>query len=192
MLVASARPSYRDNALLLSQGWSTQSRPSRGPKRCSPISRATLTGVAISNRRLLAFDETDGADRQLVMTLGTDEFIRRFLLHALPRGFHPIRHYGLLARPQHTHCGRRSNSRHPSSATPRSSLLPVTPAGMVTQSSDNSHRSHHVPRFPQPVVTAPRSAETIVCGPRVRSSETFVRLAASETLHEGRPAAFGS
>ena len=64
--------------------------------------------VAISNRRLLAFDETgvtfrykdyrrNGADRQQVMTLGVDEFIRRFLLHVLPRGFHRIRHYGLLA-----------------------------------------------------------------------------------------------
>ena len=64
--------------------------------------------VAISNRRLLAFDETgvafrykdyrrSGADRQQVMTLGVDEFIRRFLLHVLPRGFHRIRHYGLLA-----------------------------------------------------------------------------------------------
>jgi hypothetical protein len=64
--------------------------------------------VAISNSRLLRFDEAgvtfrykdyrrDGADRQQVMTLGADEFIRRFLLHALPRGFHRIRHYGLLA-----------------------------------------------------------------------------------------------
>jgi hypothetical protein len=32
------------------------------------------------------------------MTLATDEFIRRFLIHVLPRGFHRIRHYGLLAR----------------------------------------------------------------------------------------------
>jgi Putative transposase len=31
------------------------------------------------------------------MTLSADEFIRRFLLHVLPRGFHRIRHYGLLA-----------------------------------------------------------------------------------------------
>jgi hypothetical protein len=64
--------------------------------------------VAISNRRLIAFDESgvtfryknyrrDGADRQQVITLATDEFIRRFLLHVLPRGFHRIRHYGLLA-----------------------------------------------------------------------------------------------
>lgn len=64
--------------------------------------------VAISNRRLIGFDEAgvtfrykdyrrDGADRQRVMTLPADEFIRRFLLHVLPRGFHRIRHYGLLA-----------------------------------------------------------------------------------------------
>jgi hypothetical protein len=64
--------------------------------------------VAISNRRLIAFDEAnvtfrykdyrrDGAERQQVMTLAIDEFIRRFLLHVLPRGFHRIRHYGLLA-----------------------------------------------------------------------------------------------
>jgi hypothetical protein len=39
----------------------------------------------------------DGAERYRTMTLATDEFIRRFLLHVLPRGFHRIRHYGLLA-----------------------------------------------------------------------------------------------
>jgi hypothetical protein len=32
------------------------------------------------------------------MTLATDEFIRRFLIHVLPKGFHRIRHYGLLAK----------------------------------------------------------------------------------------------
>jgi Putative transposase len=39
----------------------------------------------------------EGRDRQKVMTLVTDEFIRRFLIHVLPHGFHRIRHYGLLA-----------------------------------------------------------------------------------------------
>ncbi|TFI56474.1 IS91 family transposase, partial [Sphingomonas parva] len=39
----------------------------------------------------------NGAERYGAMTLSTDEFIRRFLLHVLPRGFHRIRHYGLLA-----------------------------------------------------------------------------------------------
>nr|WP_230207086.1 IS91 family transposase [Novosphingobium sp. Gsoil 351] len=64
--------------------------------------------VAISNRRLIAFDgnqvtfrykdyRRDGGERQQIMTLAADEFIRRFLLHVLPRGFHRIRHYGLLA-----------------------------------------------------------------------------------------------
>jgi Putative transposase/Transposase zinc-binding domain len=64
--------------------------------------------VAISNRRLIAFDRQgvtlrykdyrrDGPERQRVMTLSADEFIRRFLAHVLPRGFHRIRHYGLLA-----------------------------------------------------------------------------------------------
>ena len=64
--------------------------------------------VAISNRRLIAFDKKgvtlrfkdyrrDGPDRQQIMTLATDEFIRRFLAHVLPKGFHRIRHYGILA-----------------------------------------------------------------------------------------------
>lgn len=39
----------------------------------------------------------EGADRQQLMTLATDEFIRRFLLHVMPKGFHRIRHCGLLA-----------------------------------------------------------------------------------------------
>lgn len=61
--------------------------------------------VAIANSRLVAI--ADGTvtfrwkdyrhhDRQKVMTLGADEFIRRFLLHILPDGFQRIRHYGLL------------------------------------------------------------------------------------------------
>jgi hypothetical protein len=64
--------------------------------------------VAISNRRLVAFDEqdvtfkykdyrADGRARYKRMTLATDEFIRRFLIHVLPHGFHRIRHYGLFA-----------------------------------------------------------------------------------------------
>jgi hypothetical protein len=64
--------------------------------------------VAISNRRLVAMDEAgvtfrykdyrrDGAARYQTMTLAPAEFIRRFLLHVLPRGFHRIRHYGLFA-----------------------------------------------------------------------------------------------
>jgi hypothetical protein len=64
--------------------------------------------VAISNRRLIAADErsvtfkvkdyrVEGAGRFKTMRLATGEFIRRFLIHVLPKGFHRIRHYGLLA-----------------------------------------------------------------------------------------------
>jgi hypothetical protein len=64
--------------------------------------------VAISNRRLIKADASgvtfkykdyrvEGSGRHKAMTLATHEFIRRFLMHVLPKGFHRIRHYGLLA-----------------------------------------------------------------------------------------------
>ena len=82
--------------------------PFAGPEAVLAYLSRYTHRVAISNRRLIAFDENgvtfrykdyrrDSADRQQVMTLASDEFIRRFLLHVLPRGFHRIRHYGLLA-----------------------------------------------------------------------------------------------
>jgi hypothetical protein len=82
--------------------------PFAGPQAVLAYLSRYTHRVAISNRRLIALDERgvtfgykdyrrDGAERQRVMTLATDEFIRRFLLHVLPRGFHRIRHYGLLA-----------------------------------------------------------------------------------------------
>jgi hypothetical protein len=82
--------------------------PFAGPEAVLAYLSRYTHRVAISNRRLIGFDETgvtfrykdyrrSGPERQQVMTLATDEFIRRFLLHVLPRGFHRIRHYGLLA-----------------------------------------------------------------------------------------------
>ncbi len=64
--------------------------------------------IAISNSRLIAANaetvtfrwknyRANGRARQKLMRLATDEFIRRFLLHVLPKGFHRIRHYGLFA-----------------------------------------------------------------------------------------------
>ncbi len=64
--------------------------------------------AAISNRRLIAADamgvtftykddRIEGPERYKLMTLATDEFIRRFLMHILPKGFQRIRHCGLLA-----------------------------------------------------------------------------------------------
>jgi len=76
-------------------------------RRIAYLSRYTHR-VAISNRRLIACDErgvtfkvkdyrVEGPGRYTTMTLDTGEFIRRFLIHVLPCGFHRIRHYGLLA-----------------------------------------------------------------------------------------------
>jgi hypothetical protein len=82
--------------------------PFAGPEAVLAYLSRYTHRVAISNRRLIGFDESgvtlgykdyrrNGPERQRVMTLATDEFVRRFLLHVLPRGFHRIRHYGLLA-----------------------------------------------------------------------------------------------
>ena len=70
--------------------------------------------VAISNRRLIAADShqvtfrykdyrMEGSDRFKTMTLSPHEFIRRVLIHVLPKGFHRIRHYGLLASAERRH-----------------------------------------------------------------------------------------
>ncbi len=86
--------------------------PFAGPEAVLAYLSRYTHRVAISNRRLISFDEAgvtlrfkdyrrDGAERQQVMALATDEFIRRFLIHVLPRGFHRIRHYGLLASSTH-------------------------------------------------------------------------------------------
>ena len=82
--------------------------PFAGPEAVLAYLSRYTHRVAISNSRLISFDRRgvtfrykdyrrSGADRQQVMTLTADEFIRRFLLHVLPQGFHRIRHYGLLA-----------------------------------------------------------------------------------------------
>ena len=83
-------------------------RPFGGPQAVLAYLSRYTHRVAIANSRLIACDRTgvtfrwknyraDGRDRQKIMTLATGEFIRRFLIHVLPRGFHRIRHYGLLA-----------------------------------------------------------------------------------------------
>jgi hypothetical protein len=83
-------------------------RPFAGPDAVLAYLSRYTHRVAISNSRLVAFDghsvtfkwkdyREKAAHRQKLMTLDTGEFIRRFLLHVLPHGFHRIRHYGLLA-----------------------------------------------------------------------------------------------
>jgi hypothetical protein len=83
-------------------------RPFGGPEAVLAYLARYTHRVAISNSRLIALDDNgvtfkwkdyrvEGPDRYKVMTLATHEFIRRFLSHVLPGGFHRIRHYGLFA-----------------------------------------------------------------------------------------------
>jgi Zn finger protein HypA/HybF involved in hydrogenase expression len=83
-------------------------RPFAGPQAVLAYLSRYTHRVAISNSRLIALDEAGvtfkwkdyrikGCDRLRAITLDAAEFIRRFLLHVLPSGFHRIRHYGLFA-----------------------------------------------------------------------------------------------
>jgi hypothetical protein len=113
--------------------------------------------VAISNNRLIDIEDNAvrfrwkdyrHGNRQKVMTVSADEFIRRFLLHVLPEGFHRIRYYGLLA----------SSARKASIARARE-LLAVTPP-------------------PEPVelpVPLDRLPPCPCCGGRMTIIETFER-----------------
>ena len=82
--------------------------PFAGPEQVLRYLSRYTHRVAISNRRLVAADANaiafrwkdyriNGPDRWKTMTLAPHEFIRRFLMHVLPKGFHRIRHYGLFA-----------------------------------------------------------------------------------------------
>ena len=83
-------------------------RPFGGPEAVLAYLSRYTHRIAISNSRLVALDDASvtfhwkdyrakGRDRAKLMTLATGEFIRRFLIHVLPDGFHRIRHYGLFA-----------------------------------------------------------------------------------------------
>ena len=84
-----------------------QAARSAGPQAVLAYLSRYTHRVAIANSRLVAFDDNGvtfkwkdyrakGRERHKVMTLASAEFIRRFLIHVLPSGFHRIRHYGLF------------------------------------------------------------------------------------------------
>jgi Putative transposase len=84
-------------------------RPFGGPEAVLAYLSRYTHRVAISNRRLISLDDAGVTfkwkdyrakprERQKIMTLAVDEFIRRFLIHVLPKGFHRIRRYGLFAK----------------------------------------------------------------------------------------------
>src|SRR5690242_1656173 len=103
------RAFYAHLAPLRRKNWFVYAKPPfAGPEAVLAYLARFTHRVAIANSRLVRLDESgvtfrykdyrrSGQARFRTMTLAADEFIRRFLLHVLPKGFHRIRHYGLLA-----------------------------------------------------------------------------------------------
>jgi hypothetical protein len=96
--------------LLFRHDWVVYAKPPfGGPEHALRYLGVYTHRVAISNRRLVALEEdlvtfrwrdSANANKQRLMTLPVDEFLRRFLLHLLPRGFMRIRNFGFLANRQ--------------------------------------------------------------------------------------------
>ena len=136
--LADRRAFLRHLAPVRKMRWVVYAKPPfAGPEAVLAYLSRYTHRVAIANRRLVAMDEAgvtfrykdyrrEGAARQRTMTLAPGEFIRRFLLHVLPRGFHRIRHYGLLAS-----AGRRANL-----ARARDLLVAPMPATPPTAEAD--------------------------------------------------------
>lgn len=113
-------------------------RPFAGPEAVLAYLSRYTHRVAISNRRLVTMDQhgvsfrwkdyrAKGRTRHKTMTLAPDEFMRRFLLHVLPGGFHRIRHYGLLA-----------NARRRENLAKVRALLDVDPPESVSDEADTT------------------------------------------------------
>jgi hypothetical protein len=135
-------------------------RPFAGPEAVLAYLSRYTHRVAIANSRLIAADENcvsfkykdyrlEGPDRYKVMTLAIDEFIRRFLMHVLPDGFHRIRHYGLFAK----------SARADNIARMRALLDPAAKHQADDADADNDKAAHTCPH----------------CGGRMIVIETFER-----------------
>ena len=151
-------------------------RPFGGPRAVLAYLSRYTHRVAISNRRLIAADHTgvtfrwknyriEGPGRYQTMTLSTHEFIRRFLMHVLPGGFHRIRHYGLLA----------SGSRAANIARARQLL--AVPVRSEQQDASEAPAADEPRMLPRPCPC---------CGGRMFIIETFAR--GSEPKHRPTPA----
>jgi putative transposase/transposase-like zinc-binding protein len=139
--------------------------PFAGPKQVLRYLSRYTHRVAISNRRLIAADgnaiafrwkdyRSNGPGRWKTMRLHPHEFIRRFLIHVLPKGFHRIRHYGLFA----------SATRAESIATARTLLNVAKPVAEAQEQPDVAPDSPRVLPCPCPC-----------CGGRMIVIEVFAR-----------------
>jgi Putative transposase len=140
-------------------------RPFGGPEAVLAYLSRYTHRIAIANSRLIACDR-DGVTfkwkdyhaegrRRKVMTLATNEFIRRFLIHVLPPGFHRIRHYGLFASGARVHTIVRARE-----------LLATPQRRDDTADSDNTGANTEA---------KPVSRPCPCCGGRMIIIETFAR-----------------
>ena len=123
-------------------------RPFGGPEEVLRYLARYTHRVAIANRRLIACDDKgvtfkwkdyrlEGPERYKVMTLATHEFIRRFLIHVLPDGFHRIRYYGLLAS------GKRADNIARARELLALPLLPIDAIKAATTKPDEPQAPEH-------------------------------------------------
>jgi len=145
-------------------------RPFAGPAAVLAYLARYTHRVAIANSRLIALDDrgvtfqwkdyrAKGKTKYKTMTLEAGEFMRRFLLHVLPRGFHRIRHYGLIAN-----AGRRDNL-----ARARE-LLNVPADTHDAASADDAMAEPGQPTYVCPECGAPMIViETLVRGQMIRA-----------------------
>ena len=145
--------------------------PFAGPKQVLRYLSRYTHRVAISNRRLVAADDggvsfrwkeyrVEGPERWKTMALAPAEFIRRFLIHVLPRGFHRIRHYGLFA-----------NSNRAEAIAKARALLAVAPAMPTPETAHDAEAT--APADPEQPCVHPRPCPC--CGGRMIIIEVFAR-----------------
>jgi hypothetical protein len=146
-------------------------RPFAGPAAVLAYLSRYTHRVAISNQRLVTLNErgvtfrwkdyrATGRTRHKTMTLGADEFMRRFLLHVLPTGFHRIRHYGLIANAE-----RRDNLERA-----RELLQVEAPGAQTEPQSDDRPTGSGQPTFVCPDCGAAMIViDTLVRTPRIRA-----------------------
>jgi hypothetical protein len=145
-------------------------RPFAGPEQVLAYLSRYTHRVAISNSRLISADASgvtftykdyriEGPERYKTMTLEPSEFIRRFLMHVLPKGFHRIRHYGLLANGGTTRAEKLARARQLIAAAPQiaPSLQPPHDDGTYQDATPSQELDHPCPH----------------CGSRMVIIETF-------------------
>jgi hypothetical protein len=175
-------PAFADYlAPLLDLDWYVHIKPPfAGPQAVLEYLGRYTHRVALANSRLIAYDGQRvtfwhknyrrNTVRHEPMTLDADEFIRRFLLHVLPKGFHRIRHYGLLA--SHVRNEKLAHTR--SLLGIHSNDPPSTTTATTSQSDDPPPPSP----YPCPACGAPMLIiETLEPKPAARDPPTLRNIA---------------